>query len=340
VPARCAHSFPGDGSDLANVSRRFIAMTDRKLRLDAVAAGTLVFCCAVWGLGQVASKVALVEIPPFMQVAARSLGAALLVALWAGARGIRLTGRDGTLAAGLLCGVLFAIEFGCIFVGLKYTTASRMVVFVYLSPFVVALGMPLIARSERLDALQALGLIAAFAGVAWAFAEGFQKPSAGDRQWLGDALGVGGAVFWGATTLVIRGSRLSQAAPEKTLLYQLVLAALLLGLASWLVGEPWPTGLNLIPLLSLGFQTLVVCFASYLLWFWLVRHYPATLLSAFTLLTPVFGLMAGVALLGEPMTLRLLLALAAVAVGIVLVSRVKRVHAASPARRNEVPDST
>lgn len=308
-------------------------MTDRKPRLDAVAAGTLVFCCAVWGLGQVASKAALVEIPPFMQVALRSIGAALLVALWARARGIRLFERDGTLAAGLFCGLLFAIEFGCIFTGLKYTTASRMVVFVYLSPFVVALGMPLIARSERLDAWQTLGLVAAFAGVAWAFAEGFQQPSAGARQWLGDALGVAGAAFWGATTLVIRGSRLAQAAPEKTLLYQLVHAGVLLGLASWLSGEVWPAQPGAIPLLSLGFQTLMVCFASYLLWFWLVRHYPATLLSAFTLLTPIFGLLAGVALLGEPMTLRLLIALAAVAIGIRLVSRVKAIPRASLTRQ-------
>lgn len=315
-------------------------MTERKLRLDAVAAGTLLFCCAVWGLGQVASKVALAEIPPLLQVAARSLGAALLVALWARARGIRLFERDGTLAAGLLCGALFAVEFGCIFIGLTYTSASRMVVFVYLAPFVVALGMPLIARSERLDGWQVLGLVAAFSGVAWAFAEGFQRPSAGDRQWLGDALGVAGAVFWGATTLVIRGSRLAQAAPEKTLLYQLILAAALLGLASWLAGERWPAAPGALSLLSLAFQTLVVCFASYLLWFWLVRHYPATLLSAFTLLTPVFGLLAGVVLLGEPLTLRLLAALAAVAAGIFLVSRVRRVHDVSPTRPAPAPGST
>jgi drug/metabolite transporter (DMT)-like permease len=271
-------------------------------------------------------------------VATRSLGAALLVALWAHARGIRLFERDGTLVAGLLCGALFAVEFGCIFIGLTHTSASRMVVFVYLSPFVVALGMPLIARSERLDVWQVLGLVAAFSGVAWAFAEGFQRPSAGDRQWLGDALGVAGAVFWGATTLVIRGSRLSQAAPEKTLLYQLVLAAVLLGLASGLAGERWPAAPGALSLLSLAFQTLVVCFASYLLWFWLVRHYPATLLSAFTLLTPVFGLLAGVALLGEPMTLRLLTALAAVAVGIYLVSRVRQIGPLASAPRGQAPE--
>ena len=115
-----------------------------------------------------------------------------------------------------------------------------MVVFVYLAPFVVALGMPLIARNERLDLLQCVGLVAAFGGVAWAFAEGFQQPTVGELQWLGDALGVAGAVFWGATTLMIRATRLSQASAEKTLLYQLAVSGVALGLASWVTGEPWP----------------------------------------------------------------------------------------------------
>ncbi len=296
-------------------------MTERKLHLDTVAVVALVVCCAVWGLGQAAGKATLVEVPALMQAAIRSCGAAVLVALWARWRGIPLFDRDGTLAAGLWAGALFALEFGLIFTGLRFTTASRMVVFVYLAPFVVALGMPLIARNERLDGLQCIGLIAAFGGVAWAFAEGFQQPSVGERQWLGDALGVAGAVFWGATTLVIRATRLSQAAAEKTLLYQLAVSGLALGLASWLVGEPVPARLSLLPAGALVFQIVVVCFASYLLWFWLIRHYPATQLSAFTLLTPVFGLLAGVALMGDPLTLRLIVALVAVSVGIALVHR-------------------
>jgi len=298
-------------------------MTTRKPRLDGLALAALLACCAVWGLGQVAGKTTLAEVPPLLQAAARSIGAAVLVAIWARWRGIPLLTRDGTAAAGLAAGLLFAIEFGCIFTGLRFTNASRMVVFVYLAPFVVALGMPLIARGERLDATQSLGLVAAFAGVAWAFAEGFQQPSVGDLQWLGDALGVAGAVFWGATTLLIRATSLSQAAPEKTLFYQLAVSGVALTLASALSGEPWPQRLSSGPGGWLVFQIVVVCFASYLMWFWLVRHYPATQLSAFTLLTPVFGLLAGVALMADPLTTRLVTALLGVSVGIALVHRGK-----------------
>ena len=134
---------------------------DRKDRLDTRAVVLLLTCCALWGLNQVATKVALAEIPPLLQAALRSLGAALLVAAWAAWRGIALWQRDGTTRGGLLAGLLFAAEFACIFVGLQFTTASRMAVFIYLAPFVVALGMPFISKSERLRPPQVAGLVAA-----------------------------------------------------------------------------------------------------------------------------------------------------------------------------------
>jgi drug/metabolite transporter (DMT)-like permease len=296
---------------------------DRKTQLDAVAVTSLAACCFLWGLNQVAVKTVLPQVPPLAQAGLRSAGAVLLVFGWARLRGIPLFERDGTLWPGLFAGSLFAAEFACIFIGLQHTTASRMAVFIYLSPFIVALGMPFIARNERLTAPQLAGLVIAFAGVAWAFAEGFSRPAAGDRQWFGDALGVAAAVLWGATTLVIRSTPLGRATPEKALLYQLGMTAAALGAASFAVEPAWAWPLAPLTWASLGFQMVVVSFASYLLWFWLVRHYAATRLAAFTMLTPVFGLLLGALLLGEPITLRLVTALAAVAVGIVLVNRVR-----------------
>jgi len=294
----------------------------RKNHLDAFAVAALLMCCVLWGLNQVAAKVALADIPPLTQAAARSAGAALLLLAWSRWRGIALWTRDGTLRGGLTAGALFAAEFACIFIGLQFTSASRMVVFIYLSPFAVALGMRFVARGERLRPLQWLGLAIAFAGVAWAFGEAFAPDAAGGpRQWLGDSLGVAAALFWAATTLAIRATALARAPAEKTLLYQLAVSAVLLALGAHGTGETWPASVGSVALWSLAFQTVVVTFASYLLWFWLVRHYPATRLAAFTLLTPVAGLAAGVGLLGEPLTLRLGVAVVAVACGIALVSR-------------------
>jgi len=296
-------------------------MSDRKSHLDTLAVAAVVACCFLWGLNQVAAKVALSEVAPLWQATIRSFGGALLVWGWSRYRGIALFERDGSLPGGLLAGALFGVEFLCIFIGLQFTTASRMVVFIYISPFVVALGMPFIARAEQLSRWQMAGLLLAFAGVAWAFAEGFTMPAAGEHQLLGDALGVLAGVLWGATTLAIRGSKLGSANAEKTLLYQLAVSGVLLFVAALVAGSPLPVRLSTLVWASLFFQVAIVTFASYLVWFWLVRSYPATKLSSFTLLTPVFGLLMGALLLGEPITLRLVLALAAVALGIVLVNR-------------------
>lgn len=327
-------------------------MTERKTHLDGVAVLTLLMCCALWGLNHSVTKLTLDHLPPLLQAGLRSLGAALLVALWARWRGHSLSMRNGTLTGGLLAGTTFALEFACIFIGLQYTQASRMIVFIYLAPFVVALGMPLVARSERTTPLQLLGLGVAFGGVAWAFAEGLTGPGrpGQEQRWIGDALGLLAALLWGANTLTIRASRLASASPVQTLYYQLAISGPLLVAASLLAGEVWPAPaqLGLRPWLLMGFQTVLVTFASYLLWFWLLRRYPATRVTAFTLLTPLFGLLAGVLLLGEPLTLRLGVACAAVVVGIALVNRPpRRVELAaaappglSPARSTPGPGRT
>jgi drug/metabolite transporter (DMT)-like permease len=134
-------------------------------------------------------------------------------------------------------------------------------------------------------------------------------------------MGLLAAVLWGATTLAIRATRLAAAPAEKTLFYQLAVSALLLAVAAVAMGESWPNSWSRLALGSLFFQTVIITFASYLLWFWLIRHYPATRLASFTLLTPVAGLLAGMLLLDEPATPRLLLGLGAVGLGIWLVNR-------------------
>jgi len=261
------------------------------------------------------------EVPALWQAALRSVLGTLLVGAWAAWRGVPIFVRDATWRGGLLAGALFGAEFLCIFIGLQYTTASRMVVFIYIAPFVVALGMPFIARSERLSRLQMIGLLIAFAGVAWAFEEGFHAPAAGPHQLFGDALGVVAGVLWGATTLAIRATKLSSAAAEKTLLYQLAVSGVILLAAALMTGTKLPAALSPLAWSAMGFQIVVVTAFSYVLWFWLIGHYPATRLASFTLLTPVFGLVLGALLLGEAITARLVVALLAVATGIVLVNR-------------------
>ena len=298
-------------------------MTDtRKTRLDSLAVSLILICCVIWGLNQVIVKMTLPVVPPLMQGALRSALAAVLVGLWARHRGIGLLQPDGVNRAGVIAGVLFALEFCCVDWGLQYTSASRAIVFLYLAPFIVALGMPFISASERLRPTQIAGLCLAFGALALAFRDGLVGPaSQPSRQWLGDCLSVVAAAFWGLTTLWIRATPLASATPERTLFLQLAVSAPIMALASVLAGEPLPQLASALAWGSLGYQSVVIAFASYLTWFWLLRHYPATRVSAFTFLTPVLGLVAGVVLLDESLSVPMLIGLFGVAAGLWLVNR-------------------
>jgi drug/metabolite transporter (DMT)-like permease len=295
-------------------------MRQRKEHLDTLAISLLLACCLFWGFQQILIKTTVDEVPPLWQATIRFVGATVLLGAWSASRGVALFGRDGTLRGGLLAGVLFAAEFACIYLGLRDTTASRLTVFLYTSPFVVALLLPRLVPSEKLRSVQWAGLLVAFVAVAFAFSEGFTG-QATPRQLRGDALALAAGVLWGLTTLVIRSSALATASAEKTLFYQVAVTAGVAPLLSLALGERWSLDYSAYAWTSIALQTAIGAFASYLAWMWLLRHYPATRMSSFTFLTPVFALLFGVLLLDEPLTAQLVLALTGVAVGIVLVNR-------------------
>jgi drug/metabolite transporter (DMT)-like permease len=279
----------------------------------------LVLLCALWGLAQVAVKVGNAGIAPVFQAGLRSVVATVLLLAWCRLRGVRLWRRDGSWNAGLLAGVLFAGEFLLIFAGMDRTTAARGVVFLYFAPFVVALGAHWFTPGDRLGRAKLLGLLAALAGLALAFADSLRLPSA--QEFAGDMMCLGAAVLWGATTVVIKASRLARIAAEKTLLYQLAVSGLALPVVSWLAGESWAIRPDPLVLAAFGYQAVVIAGASYAAWFWLIARYPASRLAAFTFLTPVFGVAFGAVLLGEAVTPVLLASVALIGLGIWLVNR-------------------
>ncbi|ROZ66745.1 DMT family transporter [Ramlibacter sp. WS9] len=295
-------------------------MIARKNHLDTLAVSLLLVCCLFWGFQQILIKTTVGEVPPLWQASLRFAGATLLLWIWCVVRGVKLFTRDGTLRAGLLAGVLFAGEFSCIYLGLRDTTASRLTVFLYTSPFVVALLLPRFVPAEKLRPVQWAGLVIAFVAVAVAFSEGFAGGSTA-RQLRGDALALAAGVLWGLTTLVIRASAMATASAEKTLFYQVAVTTVVAPFLSLALGETWSLDYSAQAWGSLALQTAIGAFASYLTWMWMLRHYPATQMSSFTFLTPVFALVFGVLLLKEPLTLQLMLALCGVAAGIVLVNR-------------------
>jgi len=288
----------------------------RKDHLDGLAIGILVLCCMFWGLQQILVKLTLPEVPPVMQAALRCVGATLLLFVWCRWRGIALFRRDGSLWAGLLAGALFAAEFAFIYQGLLHTSASRLTVFLYTSPFWVAALVPVFVKSEHLRPLQWLGLVCAFIAVVFALREGMGGGSA-----RGDLMGLLAGAFWGLTTVSIRATNLTRISPEKLLFYQITFTAVSLSGVSLALGETRPLNWRRNAWTLMAVQAGVGAFASYLVWMWMLGRYPATKISVFVFLTPLFALLFGALLLGEAVTPTLLASLALVAAGIVLVNR-------------------
>jgi drug/metabolite transporter (DMT)-like permease len=293
-----------------------IPSAGRPLSPGAVA--LMLMLCLSWGFNQIAVKLALPDIPPMLQAMIRSAAALPVLLLIARLRGVKIFVADGTLGAGLFAGLLFGLEFVLIYRGLLLTSASRAVVFLYTAPFFVALGSYQFL-GERLRAGQWGGLGLSFAGVALAI--GVPQADVDANVLLGDLMVVGGGALWGATTLIAKGTALRNAAPEKALGYQVALSIPILGFAAWLSGEtltriPGPLALSL-----MVYQAVWVVGLTFLIWFMLVQTYSASKLSAFTFITPLFGVVASYFIMHDTLTLAFGAAALLVIAGLYLVNR-------------------
>lgn len=309
---------------------------DNRQPIDKQAAVLMIVISAVWGLQQVAIKVAAADVTPMLQIALRSGIAAVMVGALLMLRRYREKCRFQTWRGGLLVGVLFAVEYIAVSVGLGYTSAAHMVIFLYTAPVFAAIGLHCRFASERLSPVQWAGILIAFIGIAVAFyAPG--KPGEGwvTPQRIGDALGVVGAIAWGATTLSIRCSKLADAPAPLTLFYQLAGACMILTGVAWATGQT-RFHLSGIALASLTFQTVVFSFLSLLVWFWLLSRYLGSRLGVLSFLTPLFGVAFGVWLLNEPLDTSFVLGSLLVLVGIVVVSGHDLLHARAAATRPPV----
>jgi drug/metabolite transporter (DMT)-like permease len=296
--------------------KQVISSAGRPLSAGAIA--LMLMLCLSWGFNQIAVKLALPDVPPMLQAMIRSCGALPVILCIGWLRGVKFFRRDGTLGAGLFAGLLFGIEFVLIYRGLLLTSASRAVVFLYTAPFFVALGSHQFL-GERLSALQWGGLGLSFAGVALAI--GVPQPNVDASVLLGDLLVVGGGALWAATTLIAKGTNLRNAAAEKALGYQVTVSIPILGFAAWISGEAITHAPGAMAVSLLAYQAFWVVGLTFVLWFALVKTYSASKLSAFTFITPLFGVAASYFIMHDTLTLAFGAAALFVIAGLYLVNK-------------------
>jgi drug/metabolite transporter (DMT)-like permease len=287
--------------------------------VDLRAVGVMALLCLTRSLQQISLKAIAGQASPMLMVALPSLVALLLLAALMRHRGEALTRRCWT--PGAMVGGLFALEYVLVAEALRRTQASHVIVFLDTAPIFAALGLQIRLTAEQLGQVQWSGIALAFSGITWAFlgSTGDLSASTASQALLGDALALLAGVAWGATTVTIRCSALASAPATETLMYQLLGAFVVLLPVAWLTGQ-WRFELSAAVWAHLGLQSLIVPFASFLAWCWLLRRYLASQLGVLSFLTPLFGVVLGVWLLGETLEPRFAVGGSLVVLGIGLVS--------------------
>jgi drug/metabolite transporter (DMT)-like permease len=290
----------------------------RKDQMDAFGATSLVLFSALFGFNQVVIKLVNEGFQPVFAAGLRSLGAIPLILLWAWFRGHSLRILPGTVGPGLLLGACFTMEFLLLFTALDLTTVSRMSVIFYSMPIWLSLGAHFLIPTERMSRRKAAGLALAFGGVAWAILD--RPEGAAEASLAGDLCALGAAIGWAGIGLTLRTTAIREANQEVQLLWQIGLSALVLIALAPLFG-PLLREVAPIHLWGLAFQVIVIAFAAFIFWLWLMSIYPASSVAAFSFLGPVFGVFFGWLLLGETIGVSILGALVLVAAGLWLINR-------------------
>jgi len=288
-----------------------------KSRIDLKGFAIILLLTLLWGFNYPAIKVSNVGFSPIFNALLRSVVASFLGVAYCIVIKQPLFHRDMRLFHGFIVGMLFGLEFVCIYLGLFYTNASRAAILVNFSPFVVAIGAFLFLK-EKLGITKITGLILAFLGAYLVFAG---KPSTWNISMLkGDILEIGAAFLWGATTIYIKRYLAEKVHPINTFLYQLVFSIPIMFICAFVLEPKWILDINAAAIYAFAYSSVIVAFASYLVWFMLIHTYPVSELAVFTFLTPVFGVAFGAIFLGEQLTKGLIFGLLFVSAGIYLTN--------------------
>lgn len=295
-----------------------MSTTQSKEYLDFEAIFALLILTFLWGFNYAAIKYSNQGVSPVFASTLRSIIASICGIIYCVRKGEKLFHTDIMLFHGFMVGLLFGLEFACIYFGLLYTDAARSVIFVYLSPFVVAIGAHFFLKGDRLTFSKILGLLLAFTGILLVF-QGRPK-AAKTTMLIGDLLEITAAILWGATTLYIKRFMAEKVHPINTFLYQLFFSIPILFVVSLILEPKWIYKIDPYIVGSIFYQSVVVAFVTYFIWFKLIHNYSVSRLSAFTFFTPVFGVLVGVLFLNEEFTVSLMVGLPLVSIGIFFVN--------------------
>jgi drug/metabolite transporter (DMT)-like permease len=272
----------------------------------------------LWGANTVVIKVGLEDAPPLRLACMRFVVGGLVICFWAWATGrfaaFRIEPAEWR-PLGVL-GLLFSIQMAATNVGTWLTSAAHASILINLYAVHTVVLAHFLIPGDRLTVRKLAGTLVAYSGIVLL---GARQVSRGSPTLVGDVVVTIAGVLLAERTVYLARA-VQRLDPVKLLLAQAVVGTAVLTVVSLLV-EPAPTRWTAGLVGSIAYQGVLISGFNFVVNLALLRDYRPSALSAFFLTQPIFGVVAAALVAGDPLTIDLVLACAAVAVGIGLTSR-------------------
>ena len=240
-------------------------MTNKSI--DGLAASFLIIFSILLGLNQVLVKLVNVGMHPVFQVALRSTLAIFPILIYCYLTKKKINFFDGSLVAGIIAGVLFAVEFIFLFTALDYSTVTRVSLIFYTMPVWLSLSAHFLIKNDKLNFNKIVGLAIALLGLVLAIYEPISSYTS--KQFYGDLYSLLASFCWAAIAIMLKSSRLARAAPETQLLYKLIVSGIIL-LPISLLFDDFIRDINTYLILIFSFQVIVIMCLGFIGWLWVM----------------------------------------------------------------------
>jgi drug/metabolite transporter (DMT)-like permease len=216
------------------------------------------------------------------------------------------------------------------YLGLSKTNASRGTLLVNLLPFFILFLAHFFIPGDRITRRKFFGILLGFSGVVFMFLER-KGVTAGFRT--GDLIILLAVIIWSSSVIYLKRI-ISPFLPFQVVLYSTMFSVPFFFLGALLWDTAMVTRLDAPVIGSLFYQSLITASFGFVAWNTMLQKYGAVALHSFVFIMPIVGVAMGGLVLGEPITLKILLSLALIVAGILVVHwQPKKEAPAYPVRR-------
>ena len=289
-----------------------------------------IFLCVLFGSNAVAVKIAFSGIGVFTSAAIRFSIASVAIFLWARLTGQTILVKKGQIYQVLIFSLLFTVQLSLFYLGLSKSNASRGTLLANLVPFFILFLAHFFIPGDRITKRKFFGILLGFAGVIFMFIDE-EAIHAGFRT--GDLIILCAVSIWSCATVYLKRI-IDTFSPFQLVMYSTLFSVPLFLIAALLWDKEMIFQLNAPVIGAILYQSLITASFGFVAWNTMLKKYGAVSLHSFMFIMPIAGVTLGGLVLGEPITLKILLALAFIVFGILVVHWHPRKEApAYPIRR-------